>query len=191
MQGHCLRSGVSLHHHPVTVWLPAHSNARSIHHHREGSRPCTRESPGPCAFLPGSATSTSPETTRPEEAPPFDGDGSTGERSTSTCRDGPRPSPQPYPGWRGVVSMEPNAPCEHVWVLVYERGGWSGPERLSVCSVCRAFLHEWLVRRPGALARIPLPRHGDHSTRVERTARPQTARDQSNSVQNPVSPHAP
>jgi hypothetical protein len=66
-----------------------------------------------------------------------------------------------------MVSMESNTPCEHDWVLIYERGAWSGPERLSTCSGCRAFLHEWLVRRPGALARIPLPRRGADPARAD------------------------
>jgi hypothetical protein len=64
--------------------------------------------------------------------------------------------------------MESNTPCEHDWVLIYQEDTWSGPKRLSTCSNCRAFLHEWLPHRPGAMARIPLPRHGD-PVRVDAT----------------------
>lgn len=71
-----------------------------------------------------------------------------------------------------VSTMQSTTPCEHDWVLVYEEDTWSGPKRLSVCSDCRAFLREWLTHRPGAIARIPLPRHGSYSAAHEATSRP-------------------
>jgi hypothetical protein len=69
------------------------------------------------------------------------------------------------------MSMESNTPCEHDWALIYQEDTWSGPKRLSTCSDCRAFLHEWLPRRLGAMTRIPLPRHGGDPTRVDATVR--------------------
>jgi hypothetical protein len=47
--------------------------------------------------------------------------------------------------------MEPNTFCEHEWALVDVQETWSGPHRLSTCSLCRAIRREWLPsqsRRP-------------------------------------------
>ncbi|MET0997909.1 MAG: hypothetical protein ABWX73_04255 [Marmoricola sp.] len=41
--------------------------------------------------------------------------------------------------------VEPGAPCEHAWTLVLEQDTWSGPMRISSCSLCEAVLQEWVA----------------------------------------------
>ena len=40
--------------------------------------------------------------------------------------------------------IEPRNSCEHEWALILAEETWSGPGRISVCSVCRAVLREYL-----------------------------------------------
>lgn len=39
--------------------------------------------------------------------------------------------------------------CPHRWTLVLQRDTWSGPLRLSTCSICCALLREWGTGRTG------------------------------------------
>jgi len=50
---------------------------------------------------------------------------------------------------RGGVAMEPITSCEHEWALIDVQDTWSGPGRLSTCSLCGAIRREWLPRQSG------------------------------------------
>jgi hypothetical protein len=60
--------------------------------------------------------------------------------------------------------MEPMSSCEHEWALILAEETWSGPRRISVCTVCRAVLREYLPSsakpvRPLASTKVV----GDHA----------------------------
>jgi len=58
------------------------------------------------------------------------------------------PNPKPTQGRRGVA-MEPITSCEHDWALIDVQDTWSGPGRLSTCSLCGAIRREWLPSKSG------------------------------------------
>lgn len=62
--------------------------------------------------------------------------------------------------------MEADTPCEHEWTVIQVGDTWSGPTNLSLCSLCHAFLREWLPGPSRDLRHRPSPRVAGWDTDV-------------------------